>query len=84
MINQMSNDMILRLMKAVESKERGTGAHIGRIGIFAREIARHLGLAEDEVDLIGFASTMHDLGKIGIPDEILPKRARSRPTSSPS
>jgi len=73
MINQMSDEMILRLMKAVESKERGTGDHVARIGVFARKIAQFLNLPEDQVDLISFASPMHDLGKIGIPDRILLK-----------
>jgi len=73
MINQMSNEMILRLMKAVESKERGTGEHISRIGLYSKKIAEFLGLAGDHVDMISFASSMHDLGKIGIPDRILLK-----------
>ncbi len=73
MINRMSDEMILRLMKAVESKERGTGEHITRIGEFARKLAGFLGLAEDQADMIAFASAMHDLGKIGIPDRILLK-----------
>lgn len=72
-INQMSNEMIFRLMKAVESKERGTGEHITRIGLYAKKIAQFLGLAEDHVEMISFASSMHDLGKIGIPDRILLK-----------
>ena len=72
-INQMSNEMIVRLMKAVESKERGTGEHITRIGMYAKKVAEFLGLPSDQVELISFASSMHDLGKIGIPDEILLK-----------
>ncbi len=73
MINSMSNEMITRLTKAAESKEAGTGEHIMRIGMYAKKIAQHLNMPEDFVELITFASPMHDLGKIGIPDNILLK-----------
>lgn len=73
MINTMSNEMISRLAKAAESKEFGTGEHIVRVGLYASEIARMLGMSEEFIDLITFASPMHDLGKIGIPDNILMK-----------
>jgi HD-GYP domain-containing protein (c-di-GMP phosphodiesterase class II)/CHASE2 domain-containing sensor protein len=73
MINTMSNEMIMRLTKAAESKEFGTGDHILRIGLYAGEIARLLGMPKEFIDLITFASPMHDLGKIGVPDNILLK-----------
>jgi HD-GYP domain-containing protein (c-di-GMP phosphodiesterase class II) len=79
MINQMSNEMIVRLMKAVESKERGTGEHVTRIGQYAERLAARLGLTADRVEMISFASSMHDLGKIGIPDRILLKNAALSP-----
>jgi len=72
-INEMSNEMIHRLTKAVESKELGTGEHVTRIGLYARQIARYLQLPEEYVEMLAFASPMHDLGKIGIPDRILLK-----------
>jgi putative two-component system response regulator len=73
MINTMSNEMIFRLTKAAESKEFGTGEHIVRIGLYASEIAELLGMNKEFIELITFASPMHDLGKIGIPDNILLK-----------
>lgn len=76
MINEMSNEMILRLTKAAESRETGTGEHILRIGMYARELARRLRMSEEFVELITFASPMHDIGKIGIPDDILLKKIR--------
>lgn len=72
-INTMSNEMIFRLTKAAESKEFGTGEHIVRIGLYASEIAGLLGMNKEFIELITFASPMHDLGKIGIPDNILLK-----------
>ncbi len=75
MINEMSNEMIMRLTKAAESRETGTGEHILRIGMYAREIAKYLKMSEEFVELITFASPMHDIGKIGIPDNILLKKS---------
>jgi HD-GYP domain-containing protein (c-di-GMP phosphodiesterase class II)/CHASE2 domain-containing sensor protein len=72
-INSMSNEMILRLTRAAESKEYGTGEHILRIGFYARKIAEYLKMPAEFIDNITFASPMHDLGKIGIPDRILLK-----------
>jgi response regulator RpfG family c-di-GMP phosphodiesterase/CHASE2 domain-containing sensor protein len=73
MINTMSNEMIFRLTKAAESKEYGTGEHILRIGLYAKKLAEFLKMPDDFIELITFASPMHDLGKIGIPDRILLK-----------
>jgi HD-GYP domain-containing protein (c-di-GMP phosphodiesterase class II)/CHASE2 domain-containing sensor protein len=75
MINTMSNEMIFRLTKAAESKEYGTGEHILRIGLYAKKLAEFLKMPDDFIELITFASPMHDLGKIGIPDRILLKNA---------
>lgn len=75
LINEMSNEMIMRLTKAVESKETGTGEHIMRIGMYAREIAKYLKMPEEFIELITFASPLHDIGKIGIPDDILLKKS---------
>jgi putative two-component system response regulator len=73
LISNMSNEMILRLSKAAESKDVDTGDHIARIGFYARRISQELGLSEDFIETITFASSMHDIGKIGIPDRILLK-----------
>jgi putative two-component system response regulator len=73
LIDAMSNEMILRLTKAAESKEFGTGEHIMRMGLYAGKIAELLHMPADFIELITFASPMHDVGKIGIPDTILLK-----------
>lgn len=67
-------DVIQRLAAATEYKDSETGAHIQRIAEYTHVIARRLGWYEDSKALIvSQASTMHDLGKIGIPDYILMK-----------
>jgi putative two-component system response regulator len=66
-------EIIFTLTRAAEYKDEDTGAHVRRISYYSRELARRLGLDENFVDKIFFASPMHDIGKIGIPDHILLK-----------
>ena len=72
-IKDMSKEIIQRLAKAVESKDIETGAHISRIGLYSQKIAQIMNMPADFVETITFASPMHDIGKIGIPDCILLK-----------
>ena len=64
---------IYRLTLAAERRDKATGEHIRRMSLSSRTLARKLGLPESEVEEIFFASPMHDIGKIGIPDSILLK-----------
>ena len=66
-------ETIFTMTRAAEHKDDDTGAHVQRIGYYCRELARLLGLDEEFVDRIFFASPMHDIGKIGIPDNVLHK-----------
>jgi len=72
-LTNMSREIIERLTAAAELRDKDTGQHISRIGLYARSIARYLELPEEFVDNISIASAMHDVGKIGIPDSILLK-----------
>jgi putative two-component system response regulator len=66
-------DTIHRLVVATEYKDEDTGDHIVRIGRLSALLAQRLDLPDSEVEQIGFAAPMHDIGKIGIPDKILLK-----------
>ena len=79
MISNLTNEMILRLTKAVEYKDEGTGEHIVRVGLFAKQLAEALGMPADFVEAITFSSAMHDVGKLGIPDDVLLKPGRLTP-----
>jgi putative two-component system response regulator len=71
---QESNlEALYTLARAVEYKDEDLGTHVQRISYCTRELARLLDQAEDFVRMMFFASPMHDVGKIGIPDEILLK-----------
>lgn len=72
-ITLLSQEIIERLTSAVEMRDTETGLHILRIGAYAKRIAEALGLDDDFIETIVVASTMHDIGKIGIADSILLK-----------
>jgi putative two-component system response regulator len=72
-VKNMSREVITRLMVVAEYRDTTTGAHISRIGMYSNKLAEAMSLPPDFVERITFASSMHDLGKIGIPDNILLK-----------
>ena len=74
-------EIVQRLGQAAESRDGDTGEHIERISRLTQELALAIGLTEDEAELIGHASAMHDVGKIGIPDSVLLKPGGSTPRS---
>jgi HAMP domain-containing protein len=63
------------LTKALEAKDAYTAAHSGRVNRNAKKFGRRLGLDRAELDLLGRAALVHDLGKIGVPESILNKPA---------
>jgi HD-GYP domain-containing protein (c-di-GMP phosphodiesterase class II) len=58
---------------------RDTGPHLRRISRYSRILAESLGLPEDRAEAVEFASPLHDVGKVGIPDAILRKTGRLTP-----
>jgi putative two-component system response regulator len=73
MVKNISIEIIERLTAVAEFRDTDTGSHIARIGLYANRIADTLKLPHDFIENITFASPMHDLGKIGISDNILLK-----------
>lgn len=73
-IREREEEIALRLVWAAEAKDGGeTGAHIRRIGLYSAEMAKAIGWSLNLIDDIRLAATMHDVGKIAIPDIILRK-----------
>ncbi len=64
------------LSQAIDAKDGFTRGHADRVSRIAGAIAREMGLAEKEVELIELAGLLHDIGKIGVEDRILMKPAR--------
>lgn len=69
-------EIIRRLAQAAEFRDNETGAHIFRISKYCMLFAKAVGMPEDEIEVFGMAAPLHDIGKIGIPDNILLKPGR--------
>ncbi|OIO74750.1 MAG: two-component system response regulator [Zetaproteobacteria bacterium CG1_02_53_45] len=72
-------ETIFTLTRAAEYRDEDTGAHVLRISYYSRELADILGMEKTFVEQIFFASPMHDVGKIGVPDYVLLKPGRLAP-----
>lgn len=72
-LSEAYRDTIYTMVKAAEYKDEDTGAHVQRISFYCLEVAEYLGMDPQFCDRIFYASPMHDVGKIGIPDAILLK-----------
>ena len=72
-LKEAYSDTIFRLALASEYKDSDTADHIRRIGKYARIIGEYLKLDDGELYILENASSMHDIGKLGIEDNILLK-----------
>ncbi|GAX59514.1 response regulator receiver modulated metal dependent phosphohydrolase [Candidatus Scalindua japonica] len=69
-------DILWRLGKVAEFRDEETGNHVIRVGWYCKIIAESLGMRSDFVEMLFLTSPLHDIGKVGIPDEILLKGGR--------
>lgn len=75
-VERMSRQIVSALTKTVDAKDKYTNGHSERVAVFAREIARRLGKSEEEQENVYIAGQLHDIGKIGIPGDIINKPTR--------
>ncbi|MDI4650031.1 HD domain-containing phosphohydrolase [Cohnella hashimotonis] len=75
-LEQAKLEILHLLARTAEYRDDETGQHTQRVGRMARDVAVALGLPQQEVELIEQATPLHDIGKIGISDEILLKPGR--------
>lgn len=79
-IVERERETIIRLAKAGEYRDEGTGNHVLRMAKYSRIIAEALGsFTEEECEDLEYAAPMHDIGKIGIPDRVLLKPGKLEP-----
>lgn len=72
-VSRAHHEVLLRLSLAADFKDDDTGVHIIRIGYLAEALALALGEPAAFGNMLRRAAPMHDIGKIGIPDEVLKK-----------
>ena len=70
------NETIQRLARAADYRDNETGMHISRMGHYTRILGKAMGMSDEESEQLQHASVVHDIGKIGIPDQILLKPGR--------
>ncbi|WP_430913424.1 HD-GYP domain-containing protein [Methylobacterium sp. sgz302541] len=78
-IEAREREIITLLMKAAEHRDTDTGDHIARVADYVGLIAEGLGFTGEAQHRLCLASTMHDVGKISVPDAILLKRGPLTP-----
>lgn len=72
-------ELVQRLSQASEWRDNETGAHIKRMSTYCRIVAKTLGMGDAYSEQIELAASMHDIGKIAIPDSILHKPGKLTP-----
>lgn len=77
-IDQLNNnlrytqeELLLRLGSTVDLKSKETSSHVKKVADLTEYIALKMNFSSEEAKTIALASTLHDIGKVGIPDHIL-------------
>ncbi len=73
-VRDREKETLMRLARAGEFRDEETGYHLVRMARYSRLIADTIGLEREEAETIELAAPLHDIGKIGIPDQILLKK----------
>lgn len=72
-------DLVWRLAKVAEYRDTDTGNHITRVAYYCRQLSQRMELSKDFTQMIFLTSPLHDIGKVGIPDNILLKPGKLSP-----
>ena len=68
-------DTVTALSEAIEKRDPYTGGHIRRVVLYSLLLGFEMGLGRTELEKLRLASTLHDVGKIAVPDDVLRKPA---------
>ncbi len=78
-VRERERETVMSLAKAAEYRDADTGMHIARMAHYSQLIAREMALSVEDQELLLDASTMHDIGKVAIPDRVLLKPGKLDP-----
>jgi hypothetical protein len=73
-LRRAHRDTIAALSRSLDAKDAYTGGHIDRVAAVAVALAKQLGYRGEELEAIEIGALLHDIGKIGVPEQILSKR----------
>ena len=74
-----AESVIVSLALTIEARDRCTEGHCQRLASYASALGRQLTLSDEEVTALARGGSLHDIGKVGVPDAILLKPARLTP-----
>jgi putative two-component system response regulator len=70
---------IVIMAKAIEARDEQTGGHVERVAEYAQTLAQGLGWSDQQIKEIRLAATIHDVGKVSVPDAVLNKTGSLTP-----
>lgn len=73
---ETQKDLITTLGDVIETKSEGTANHVKRVSLITRLLGEKYGLSDRDLDILEMTSPMHDVGKIGISEDILSKKGK--------
>ena len=73
---ELSNELLISLAQTIDAKDTYTNGHSIRVAMYSRMLADRLGFDEKNCDKIYRMGLLHDIGKIGVPNEIINKKAK--------
>src|SRR5947207_15637986 len=74
--HQQTLAMATSLISLIDLRDRYTGGHSARVAKYVEGIAIEMGLTDDQTETMVFAASLHDIGKIGVPDHVLLKQGK--------
>ncbi|UCG34192.1 MAG: HD-GYP domain-containing protein [Phycisphaerales bacterium] len=78
-LQQMSFDVVGALVNAIDAKDDYTGGHSDRVARWSVMLGEALDMGEDDLQMLAWAGRLHDVGKIGVRDDVLGKPGRLTP-----
>lgn len=78
-LRQMSIDLVRALVETIDQKDGYTSGHSNRVARYARMLAEALGWTDERLQILEWSALLHDVGKIGIRDEVLKKSGKLTP-----
>jgi diguanylate cyclase (GGDEF)-like protein/putative nucleotidyltransferase with HDIG domain len=70
---QLELGALLSLAEALDLRDSGTTSHCQRVGRYSEQIARELGLSPESIEQVRLAGILHDVGRVGVPDDLIAK-----------
>ena len=73
---QQTLAMACSLISLLDLRDHYTGGHSARVAEYCRDIGLYYGLPQEDLDVVVMAASLHDIGKIGVPDRVLLKEGK--------